>query len=269
MSELFRKKTSELILASLVASLCVLAVGALQFTQMNRLTNRATATSLEALQQEEAVEKLRLNLLQKTPGFGYDNLFADWVYLIFLQYFGDDEVRKLTGYSLSPKYFEIIVDHDPRFLGVYISLSTSISLYAAKPEQSVALMEKGLQVMSPQSPLKGYYVWRQKGIDELLFLGNAKAARQSFKNAAEWASTYSDKESQKVASISRRTSEFLVRNPQSKLVQVSAWAMVLNNVPDKGTRQIVINHIEALGGKVIVTPEGAVKIRLPPKDSDS
>jgi hypothetical protein len=238
----------------------------LQVPQLNYLTNRAKNASPEALRQDVDLEKLRLNLLQKTPAFGFDNLFADWVFLNFLQYFGDEETRAVSGYSLSPEYFEIIVDRDPRFLGAYTGLSTSISLYAAKPEESVALMEKGLKSMSPQSPPKSYYIWRQKGIDELLFLGNTQAARQSFKNAAEWASTYSDEESQNVAAISRRTSEFLARNPKSKSAQVTAWAMVLNTVTDDRTRKIAISRIEALGGKVIITPEGVPKIRLPKTD---
>ena len=254
------------IASSLVILISILAVGMLQVPQLNYLTNRAKNASPEALRQDVDLEKLRLNLLQKTPAFGFDNLFADWVFLNFLQYFGDEETRAVSGYSLSPEYFEIIVDRDPRFLGAYTGLSTSISLYAAKPEESVALMEKGLKSMSPQSPPKSYYIWRQKGIDELLFLGNTQAARQSFKNAAEWASTYSDEESQNVAAISRRTSEFLARNPKSKSAQVTAWAMVLNTVTDDRTRKIAISRIEALGGKVIITPEGVPKIRLPKTD---
>jgi hypothetical protein len=99
-----------------------------------------------------------------------------------------------------------------------------------------------------------------------LFLGNTPAARQSFEKAAEWASTYSDEESKTVAVLSRRTSEFLARNPKSKLAQVVAWTMVLNTVTDDRTRKIAISRIEALGGKVIITPDGARKVRLPQAD---
>lgn len=254
------------IATSLVALLCILVVGRLQLPQLNRLSNRSKTASLEESQQAVKSEELRLNLLQKTPIFGYDNLFADWVFLNFIQYFGDDEVRAVTGYSLSPKYFEIIVDRDPRFSGIYIGLSTSISLYAAKPEKSVALMEKGLQSMSPQTPPKSYYVWRYKAIDELLFLGDAQGARQSFEKAAEWATTYSDEESQNVAALSRKTAAFLARNPESKSAQVTAWTMVLNYATDERTRQIAINRIRALGGEVIVTPQGTPRVRLPQVD---
>jgi tetratricopeptide (TPR) repeat protein len=252
--------------ASIITLLSIVVVGILQVPQLNHLISRGKTASLEVLQQEQESEKLHLNLIQKTPAFGYDNVLADWVFLNFLQYFGDDEARTRTDYSLSPKYFEIIVNRDPRFLGAYLGLSTSISLYAGMPEKSVALMEKGLKSMSPQSPPQSYYVWRYKGIDELLFLGNAQAARQSFEKAAEWASNYSDEESKYIAALSGKTAQFLSRNPQSKFAQVNTWAMVLTNTTDARARKIAISRIEALGGKVIVTPEGAVKIRLPPKD---
>jgi hypothetical protein len=263
-----RQSLSQTLTTSIVAVLCVLAVGMLQVPQLNDLTSGTKDATPEALQREVNSENLRLNLLGQTPAFGFDNLLADWVFLNFLQYFGDDDARLQTGYALSPEYFKIIITRDPRFLATYIPLSTSISLYAAKPEQSVALMEQGLKSMSPKSPPKSYYVWRQKGIDELLFLGNAQAARQSFEKAAEWASIYPDSESQNVAAFSHHTAAFLARNPLSKSAQVGAWTMILNNLTlkDERTRQIVIARIEALGGQLIVTPQGTVKIRPPQGD---
>lgn len=261
-----RQNPIQVVVASLVAVVCILAVGLLQVPQLNELRSTSKNASPKVLQREVNSEALRLNLLQHTPAFGFDNLLANWVFLNFLQYFGDDDARLQTGYALSPEYFKIIVARDPRFLEAYIPLSTSISLYAAKPEVALALMEKGLHSMSPKSPPQSYYVWRQKGIDELLFLGDAQAARQSFEKAADWASIYPDDESQMVAAISRQTAAFLARNPVSKSAQVAAWAMILNNVTDDRTRQIVISRIESLGGQIINTPEGTVKIRPPLTD---
>ncbi|NES21153.1 MAG: hypothetical protein F6K41_20040 [Symploca sp. SIO3E6] len=262
----FLPNLSQSVWASLVAILGIFSVGWLQMPQLAQLKNTANNSSPEVLQQETKSEELRLNLLEKTPAFGFDNLLADWVFLDFLEYFGDDVARQVTGYQLSPEYFEVILDQDPRFLQAYLFLSNSGSLYAGLPEKSVAIMEKGLKSLSPQVPAKSYYIWRYKGVDELLFLGNAQAAKQSFQQAAEWASTYSDAESEQVASLSSQTAEFLAKNPDSKQAQVSAWTMVLNNASDGRTRGIAINRIEALGGKVLVTPEGAVQIQMPQSD---
>ena len=40
-------------------------------------------------------------MLKNLPSFGFDNLIADWTFLKFLQYFGDDEARDVTGYDLA------------------------------------------------------------------------------------------------------------------------------------------------------------------------
>jgi hypothetical protein len=263
---LSRQGFPELVTASFVALLCILGVGFLQIPQLNKFNSNKKTASLENLNREISSEKLRLNLLRQLPSFGFDNLIADWVLINFLQYFGDDEVREKTGYGVSPEYFEVILARDPYFLQAYLFLSSSTSLYAGRPERAVALMEKGLKSLTPKVPQKSYYVWRYKGIDELLFLGDAQAAKQSFATAAVWASSYSDKESKQVAAISRRTAEFLASNPKSKSAQIGAWTMVLSNQVDAQTRNLAIKRIEALGGKVFITPEGAVQVRSPKED---
>jgi hypothetical protein len=257
------------IVSSLVILLCLLGVGGLQVPQLNKLITRKQTASVEEIKREVETERLRLNLTQKLPAFGFDNLMANWVYLGFLQYFGDDVARDQTGYELSPAYFEIIVDRDPRFLGSYLSLTASLSLYAGLPEKSVALMAKGLKSMAPKIPPKSYYVWRYKATDELLFLENIQSAQQSFAKAAEWASVYNDSESKNVAELSRGTAKFLAGNPDKRRIRIaqeSSWGLVLTNAlntNDRRTRDQVIRRIEARGGKVTITPEGAVKVQLP------
>lgn len=263
----FRQNLKQSVAASIVALVCVVALGVLQRPQLTQLSCGSENASPEALKREVESEKVRINLLKKFPAFGFDNLLADWAFLGFLQYFGDDEARKITGYRLSPDYFDVIINRDPKFLKAYLFLSGSSSLYAGMPERSVALMEKGLKSLSPQAPPGSYYVWRYKATDELLFLGKAEAAKQSFNKAAEWASVYIDNESKAIAAISRRTSEFLAQNPNSKSAQVNAWIMVLSNAFDQRTRKEAITRIEALGGKVLISPEGVIqKVELPPQD---
>lgn len=262
----FRQNLSKSLGSLLVASGCIFVIGALQLSQLNQLKNKAKNPSLEYFQSEINSERTRLNFLNKVPVFGFDNLFADWVFLSFIQYFGDNEAREMTDYRLSPDYFEVILQHDPKFLDAYYFLSTSSSIYAAMPERSVALMDKKLKVLSQKILPKYYYVWRYKAIDELLFIGDGKAARQSFAKAAEWANLFSDSESKNAAAISRRTAEFLANNPNSKYAQVSAWAMVLSNTKDQTTRKIAISRIEALGGKIFISPDGRLSLQLPPKD---
>ena len=249
-----------------VASLAILAVGSLQSSQLKKIQNSSALGSPAELNKQVELEKANLNALQKIPGFGFNNLLADWAFLNFIQYFGDDPAREVTGYGISPEYFEVIIERDPKFLDAYFFIPTSISIYAAMPEKSVKLMEQGLKSLSPQISPKSYYLWRQKGIDELLFLGNAKAAQQSFETAANWASVYPDQESQQLAAFSRKTAQFIARNPKSKQAQVQAWTIVLTSAVDDRTRKIAISRILALGGKVSLTPEGSVNVRMPKED---
>jgi hypothetical protein len=250
---------------SLITCLCILGVSSLQFPRMQKLTGTQQLISKESLEREIKSEKTRLDLIKKMPTFGYDNLVANWIYLGFLQYFGDDTIRAKTGYSLSPEYFEIILKHDPRFRLAYLSLSTSTSMYAGMPEKSISITEAGLKHLSPWLPDRSYYIWRYKAIDELLFLGNSQAAKKSFQSAADWASKHTNEESRISAQISQGTAQFLTRNPNSKYAQISAWAMVLENGVDESSRKRAVNAIEKLGGSVISTPQGN-KIKLPQKD---
>lgn len=266
MFALSRQNIRESLATSLVVLLCILGICFLQVPQLNKLKASQKTTSLDTLNRELQSEKLRLNLLQKIPNFGFNNLIANWVFINFLQYFGDDEAREKTGYSLSPEYFKVILDCDPYFLQAYLFLSTSTSLYAGKPEESIALMTKGLKFLAPKAPPKSYYVWRYKGIDQLLFLGDAQGAKHSFETAANWASIYPDEESQQVAAISRRTANFLAQNPNSKSAQIAAWIMVLNNPIDAQTEKSVIKRIVALGGQVSITPQGVVQVTSPKED---
>jgi hypothetical protein len=250
------------ITSSSVACLCLFAVSFLQLQQLQKSLSDKPTTSVEAIQREINAEQVRLKFLKKIPTFGYDNLIANWIYLNFLQYFGDDQIRALSGYGLSPQYFEVILKRDPRFVNAYLALSTSGSMYAGMPRESVNIMNQGLKSLNPWVPQNSYYIWRYKGIDELLFLGDTQAAKKSFTNSSQWASEHSDKESQQVASISAQTAEFLKTNPQSKYAQISAWAMVLSHQTDQKTEERAIRAILALGGKVISTPQGN-KIQFP------
>lgn len=264
-----RSNFSQSIPIYLVLLLGIIAIGALQLPQLRKIEQKGQALSPAELKKAEQSEKTSLALLQKLPTFGFDNLVADWTILEFFEYFGDDEARAVTGYDLSLDYFNVIIDRDPRFLAAYNGLATSGSIYAAKPKETNALIEKGLQSVTPKVPFRSYYILRHKGINEILFLSNAQEeAKKSFETAAKWASSYSDEESQYVAELSRQTAQFLANNPESKTAKVSAWTMVLQTIPasDESTRKRAIREIEKLGGNVVQTPEGNWTVQTPGQD---
>jgi len=123
-------------------------------------------------------------------------------------------------------------------------------------------MDQGLQSLTPTLPDGSYLVWRNKAIDELLFLGDGRTARQSFLTAAEWAEASALPGSESAANASRQTAAFLATNPDSKSAQIAAWGIVLTSARDDRSRQTAIDRIRALGGEVSITPEGAIRVQL-------
>lgn len=242
----------------------LLALIPLQQQRLATLQSRSVTD--QRLDQQDKSTAATLTLAQKVPTFGFDNLVADWFFLRFLQYFGDDEARAKTGYALSPEFFRVVIPKDPYYRMFYLFLSGSTSNFAAQPEQSVAITAQGLERLTPTLPSDGFYIWRYRGVDELLYLGDGKAAQQSFQTAAEWGRQSTEADAAIIAENSQRTADFLANNPLSKQAQVNAWASVLANAFDDATRQKAIDRIEALGGSVIISETGEISLRFPPDD---
>ncbi|UJB70452.1 hypothetical protein HRE53_04935 [Acaryochloris sp. 'Moss Beach'] len=105
-----------------------------------------------------------------------------------------------------------------------------------------------------------------KASDELLFLGDNQAAINSYLNAAQWAQDSSEPGAKRIGAIVTKTAEFLKNNPDSKNARISAWLMILNNVPDEESRQRAIAEIRALGGQITVTKQNTLKIQFPEEE---
>jgi tetratricopeptide (TPR) repeat protein len=239
---------------------------ALQAPQLDSLKHQTKQLSKADLQRQESKTKVQLALVKTLPTFGFNNLVADWHFIDFLQYFGDSEVRQQAGFGAAVDYFEVILDRDPWFMYGYYYLSNTASLYAGQPDRSVEIMDRGLKSFSPQVPDRGYYIWRMKAVDELLFLRKVPDAQRSMQTAAEWARQNPDAESQRVAQISQDTANYLASNPNSKQAQFAAWNMVLSSAVDQMAIKRAIAEIRSLGGKVTTGADGQLKVNAPPKD---
>ena len=242
------------------------AIVYLQALQLASLKQQNQNVSKVYLQQQEADLKTQLSIAKTLPTFGFDNIIADWHFIDFIQYFGDNELRSQAGYGAAMEYFEAMLDRDPRFLYAYFYLSSTGSLYAGKPEKSVSLMDKGLKSLTPKVPDRGYYIWRLKAVDELLFLGRVPDARKSMLSAANWASQAATPEGENVAKLSRGTANYLARNPNSKQAQFDAWNMVLTSAVDDTVVKRAIAGIRSTGGKVTIDSTGKFQIKAPAKD---
>jgi len=227
------------------------------------LSGMSAASFKQAAQQEAQQEALRLKMLKTIPSFGFDNLIADWTFINFLQYFGDDEAREVTGYNLSQDYFDIVTQRDPRWADIYLFLSTAISFYQGKPETAVNLMERGTRALSPQIHPQAWIVWRTKGLDELLLLGDIPDSIRSHEMAADWVEE--TPEGPKWAPMFRATVDYLRRDPDSVPVRFTAWNTVYTQTTDKLVRQRAKQALVKLGAQVQKDKDGKESFILPPR----
>lgn len=247
-------------------------ISSITLLQKSKLKDLDIAKSIDTYRAEEQAELAKLNLFIKAPSLGFDNLISSYTMLKFINYFGDEEARQQIGYDLNSKYLETIVEKDPMFTKAQFIISPMVTLKQGNPEETVALLDKSLSKLSPiihsQDSDKIYkpnFLWVQKAIDELLFLGDAEAATESYKMAAEWSSILGDTTREKSA---RQTVEFLSKNPNSKQVQVGAWFSVWVGAPDEETREIARANIESLGGELKIYDDGRVQA-IPPQENNS
>ncbi|MDB9434262.1 hypothetical protein [Microcystis aeruginosa] len=211
--------------------------------------------------QESTIENAQVELLKNMPAFGFDNMLANWSMLQFIQYYGDGDARKETGYGLSPDFMEIVTKNDPKFVRAYLMMSVPSSVNAGKPERTIEIMNKGLSKLTPDVT-DAYFIWLYKGVDELLFLGDIPAAKKSYQMAADWAKIAGNEFIEKSA---RGTVKFLETNPDSRAPRVGAWMLVWINSQDEETRRLAKENIEKLGGKLVVLGDNQV-MAIPPKD---
>lgn len=214
-------------------------------------------------EQEQFTINAKLN--KKMPSFGLSNLIADWTFLQFVQYFGDSEARKITGYSTVTDYFEDIVNRDPNFMQSHLVMSAANSLFAANPIKTVELMNQALKNVDQTVPNYPFLLWTYKAADEILFLGDLKAAKDSFENAAQWAKQWAkyhqDEKGNTMAARYEKSAAFLATNPDPTQAQIGAWMMILSTARDEKTATYVIDKLNNLGVEVSISDKGELVVK--------
>lgn len=200
---------------------------------------------------QEYQEAKLIELQGGIPKLGWDNLVADWSYLNFVQYFGDNNARETIGYQLVPQYFQTIADIDPRFTQAHLRLSIANSMYAGNAEQTVVLMNRVLASVDPESE-ESALLWTSKGLDELLFLGNKKAAIKSYKIAAQWAELSENIRPDGLTIKDLETALEATNEIDLKEAQVRAWSSVLIHIRDSQKKKEIIDKIDNLQAEILV-----------------
>jgi hypothetical protein len=248
--------------ASAITMLCF------QASEINVIRNASTNLSDANALRSHAELQQQLKIIKRSPSFGFRSLMADGVFLNFIQYFSSVSDQGDISQHLSPDFFEVIIALDPFCRDYYLFLSSSTTMYAAQPQKTVDIMGKGLAAINARPLSDSFYIWRYKGVDELLFLGDSKAAQNSFEQAAEWAERSESPDSEVMGRLSRQTAEFLANDPESTQAQIAAWGSVFANALNDTIRDRAVRRIRELGGTVELQEDGSIQIG-PVKTSDS
>lgn len=239
----------------------ITTITAIIFLQLQTLNQQIYSSNNQDYFQQEKQAKIKADLQKKIPSFGFNNLISDWAFLQFIQYFGDTEAREVTGYSVVTDYFENIVNRDPNFIESYFVISSANSIFAARPEKTVEFIDKGLKTITPESPGYPFYLWTYKATDEILFLGDLKAAQKSYETAAQWAKLRNDDLGQKVAQSFENTAAFLATNPDPTKAQIGAWMMILSSARDEKTATYAVKQLNNLGVEVGISDDGKLVVK--------
>lgn len=250
-----RTQHREWFIRGTIAITAAIVAATLQWRQLDRLA--AAETDPERAQQQEQGS---LKLLQRMPTLNYDNLLADWLFLRFLGYFGDDLARSQTGYDLTPDYFDPIVRLDPRFLEIYPFLSTGISYYLGNPELAGQYMERGIQALSPEVNPDGFAILRFRGLDQLLLEGDIPGTIETYYRIADWFDRIGKPDS---AQQFRQGAEFLKQHPDSLQPRFWGWQEVYYNAVDRRVQDRAQRELLRLGAIKQEDSEGNIIFILP------
>lgn len=250
-------------------SIVILLLACLGITislQLPKLDRESSTDEGEYLRQEQ-MQATNLELADTLPSFGFNNLVANWMFLQFVQYFGDGDARDVTGYNLVPEYYQPIVERDPRFVSAHLHLSSANTMFAGRPKLSIELLEESLAHLSPEMSNRAFQLWVYKATDEMLFTDDLKAAKNSYQQAKEWAEQSDHASSDGIAGYAQRMINFLESDPDTQEARIGAWGMILMMSEQPAVQEEAIEEIEALGGEVVRDAEGRITgVRLPPEE---
>jgi hypothetical protein len=246
-----------------IAALAIGGIIQLQQPQLSQLAAREVASA-----EDQRQEALRLSLVRRSPSFGFDNLMADWAFLNLIQYDGDSATRKAIGYDLAPKYFDLMTRLDPRFVDSYVFLSGIMSYQMGKPDEAIALMDRGTTALTPKDHPKAFLVWRLKGLDQLLMVNDLQGSQFSYDQAGDWALASSDADTRQVGPIFKQTAEFIRTDPNNKQMLLWSWSSIYDQsvvTRDETTKAKARAKLLEIGAIERKDDKGNSYFTLPPK----
>ena len=127
------------------------------------------------------------------------------------------------------------------------------------------MLNQALETVTPETPHYPFLLLTYKATDEILFLGDLEAAKNSYEMAAKWASLRQDDVGHEMAGRYQKTVKFLSSNPDPTEAQIRAWMSILSNSQDRKTQDYILNKLRGLGAQITIDSDGRLQIQPPNK----
>ncbi len=120
----------------------------------------------------------------KILSLGLGNLWADWYWLQFVQYFGDVQARDQTNFDYCDDYLTLITTLDPQFTGAYAASAYSVAEMQEEPQKALDLMEKGIRLNEGKKLTYLWYLYQRAAGVSFLYLKDTRKAAQYLEKAS-------------------------------------------------------------------------------------
>jgi hypothetical protein len=212
-------------------------------------------------QQDLLARQQSLGIATALGPLGFGNLGASWLWLDFIQYFGHED-RSVTGYRLAYPYLDTITNLDPLFFRAYRYSSSVLAFTAGEPENALAVLQKGTQIITPDIDPRAYQLHFDQAGVYFLLLGDSQRGRDSYYTTADWYEAVPEHEGN--GDTWRALGDRLVNSPNSRRVRFDVWMSLYRTTPDPDTQERILRELAQLG-TVRRTETGELEI-LPPDD---
>ncbi len=184
----------------------------------------------------------------KLLSLGYDQLFADLIWLQLIQYAGDRDALKQGGYGRVEEFINNLVALDPHFIKAYWFAAFLIGGEAGKPAAATQILEKGI-ASNPNDWDLPFIA----GVNQYLYAHNEVAAARYYRMAAKFP--------QAPKWLSRQA-DILETHIPAFIKQINVWTNIYDSAEDPNTKERAKNKLCELWLRVYLnSPSAKIKER--------
>lgn len=183
---------------------------------------------------------------------GYDQLLADFYWLAFVNYVGDDAARAVDRYRLADKYLDLVTGLDPHFIQPYWFCAFTVGSDQKRPLRANEILERGIRANQ-----NNWYLPYIAGVNLYLFARDEVGASRCYRAASKFPDA---------PKWLTRQSEILAARIPSTFKEINTWDAIYRTETAPMIRARAKERLIQLWSRVYTqSPAGAVRLRAKKK----